>query len=129
MQIIQRQLDNVTVLDLKGTVHCGDGDRELEAIVKDLTNRGCVQLVINLREVTHIDTMCLGVFIAAQVRFKRRHGGVNLLHTPPRIQHMLSIARVDQFLPTYATEEAAIRALANGCAPGEYDMRRAFVDS
>ena len=129
MQIIQRQLDNVAVLDLKGTVHCGDGDRELEAIVKDLTNRGCVRLVINLREVTHIDTMCLGVFIAAQVRFKRRHGGVNLLHTPPRIQHMLSIARVDQFLPTYATEEAAIRALANGCVPGEYDMRRAFVDS
>ena len=129
MQIIQRQLDNVAVLDLKGTVHCGDGDRELEAIVKDLTNCGCVRLVINLREVTHIDTMCLGVFIAAQVRFKRRHGGVNLLHTPPRIQHMLSIARVDQFLPTYATEEAAIRALANGCAPGEHGMRRAFVDS
>jgi len=129
MQIIQRQLDNVSVLDLKGTVHCGDGDRELEAIVKDLTNRGCVRLVINLREVTHIDTMCLGVFIAAQVRFKRRHGGVNLLHTPPRIQHMLSIARVDQFLPTYATEEAAIRALANGSVPGEHGMRRAFVDS
>ena len=129
MQIIQRQLDNVAVLDLKGTVHCGDGDRELEAIVKDLTNRGCVRLVINLREVTHIDTMCLGVFIAAQVRFKRRHGGVNLLHTPPRIQHMLSIARVDQFLPTYATEEAAIRALANGCVPGEHGLRRAFVDS
>jgi anti-anti-sigma factor len=129
MQIIQRQLDNVVVLDLKGTVHCGDGDRELEAIIKDLTNRGCVRLVINLREVTHIDTMCLGVFIAAQVRFKRRRGGVNLLHTPPRIQHMLSIARVDQFLPTYATEEAAIRALANGGVPGEYDTRRALVDS
>ena len=44
MQIIQRQLDDVAVLDLKGAVHCGDGDRELEASINDLTNRGCVRL-------------------------------------------------------------------------------------
>ena len=129
MQIIHRQLDDVAVLELKGTIHCGDGDRELEAIIKELTKRECVRLVINLREVTHIDTMCLGVFIAAQVRFKRRRGGVNLLHTPPRIQHMLTIARIDQFLPTYATEEAAIRALANSHVPGEHYTHRALVDS
>ena len=112
MQITQRLVDDVTVLDLKGTVHCGDGDRELEAIINDLTSRGCVRLVINLSEVTHIDTMCLGVLIAAQLRFQRRRGGVNLLQTPLRIQHMLSIARIDQFLPTFMTENAAVQALA-----------------
>jgi anti-anti-sigma factor len=129
MQIIHRQLDDVAVLELKGMLHCDDGDRELEAVIKDLTKRDCVKLVINLREVTHIDTMCLGVFIAAQVRFKRRCGGVNLLHTPPRIQHMLTIARIDQFLPTYATEQAAIRALANDYVSGEHYTHRALVDS
>jgi len=129
MQIIHRQLDDVAVLELKGTIHCDDGDRELEAVIKELTKRECVRLVINLREVTHIDTMCLGVFIAAQVRFTRRRGGVNLLHTPPRIQHMLTIARLDQFLPTYVTEEAAIRALANRHVPGEHYTPRALVDS
>ena len=112
MQIIQRQLGDVVVLDLKGTVHCGDGDRELEAMIHDLTNRGCIRLVINLRDVTHIDTMCLGVFVAAHVRFQRRGGAVNLLQTPPRIQHMLRITRIDQFLPTYATEAEAIRTSA-----------------
>lgn len=129
MQIIHRQLDDVAVLELKGTIHCDDGDRELETIIKELTKRECVRLVINLREVTHIDTMCLGVFIAAQVRFNRRRGGLNLLHTPPRIQHMLTVARLDQFLPTYATEEAAIRALSNGHLPGECSTHRALVDS
>jgi anti-anti-sigma factor len=112
MQIIQRLVDDVTVLDLKGPIHCGDGDRALETIINDLTNRGCVRLVINLSDVTHIDTMCLGVLIAAQLRFQRRRGGVNLLQTPPRIQHMLSIARIDQFLPTFTTENAAVQALA-----------------
>jgi anti-anti-sigma factor len=129
MQIIHRQLGDVAVLDLKGTIHCADGDRELEAIINELTKRECVRLVLNLREVTHIDTMCLGVFIAAQVRFQRRSGGVTLLHTPARIQHMLRIARLDQFLPTYATEEAAIRALANSHVPSEPYTHRALVDS
>jgi len=128
MRIIQREREGVAVLDLKGTVHCGDDDRELEAIINDLTNRGCTRLVINLREVTHIDTMCLGVFIAAQVRFHGRRGGVNLLQTPPRIHHMLMIARIDQFLPTYSTEEEAIRAFATAAVPDRHACR-ALVDS
>jgi anti-anti-sigma regulatory factor len=56
--------------------------------------------------------MCLGIFIAAQVRFQRRGGGVSLLETPPRVRHLLSIARLDQFLPSYEAEEEAVRALS-----------------
>src|SRR5687767_6577271 len=100
MQIIQRQHGDVTVLELTGMLHCGSGDRELEAVIRQLTARECYRLVINLSGVSHLDTMCLGIFIAAQVRFQRRGGGVNLLETPPRVRHLLSIARLDQFLPS-----------------------------
>jgi len=111
MQAIQRQVEDVTVLEVKGAIHCGDGDREFEASITDLINRGCTRLVINLRDVTHIDSMCLGVFITAYVKFHRRGGAVHLLQTPPRIRQLLSIARLEQFLPTFATEEEAIRSL------------------
>lgn len=110
MQIIQRLREDVAVLELKGPLHCGNGDRDLEEVIRDLTSQGFVRVVMNLNEVSHIDAMCLGVFIAAQVKFQRRHGGVNLLKTPPRIRHVLSIARLDQFLPTFETEEEAVRA-------------------
>jgi anti-anti-sigma factor len=129
MQITQRRLGDVVVLELKGTLHCDDGDRELEAIVNDLTSRGCIRLVINLKDVTHIDTMCLGVFIAALVRCQRGGGAVKLLQTPPRIQHMLTITRIDQFLPTYTTEAEAIRALAAGGVSDQHDSSRELVDS
>ena len=111
MQAIQRQVENVTVLELKGAVNCGDGDREFESSIADLIARGCVRLVINLREVTHIDTTCLGIFINAHIKFHCRGGAVHLLQTPPRVQQLLAITRLDQFLPTFATEEEAIRNL------------------
>ncbi len=101
MQITKRLVYDVTVLDLKETVHCGDCYRELEAIINYLTSLGCVRLLIYLSEVTHIDTMCLFFLIAAQLRFQRRRGVLNLLQTPPLIQHMLSIAIIYQFLPTF----------------------------
>ena len=108
MQAFQRQRGDVAVLELTGTVHCGEGDRDLENIVNDLTSLGVTKLVIDLREVTHIDSMCLGVFVAAHVRFSKRGGAVSLLRTPARIRQLLSVTRLDQFLPSYATEDEAI---------------------
>ena len=110
MQIIQRLRGDVVVLELKGPLHCGNGDRDLEQVVRTVTARGFVKLIMNLRDVSHIDTMCLGVFIATQVRVQRRGGCVKLLLTPPRIRHILAIAKLDQLLPTFETEDEAVRA-------------------
>ena len=110
MQIIQRLRGDVVVLELRGPLHCGNGDRDLEQVIRACTAQGFVKMIMNLKDVSHIDTMCLGVFIAAQVRFQRRGGGVNLLQTPARIRHILAIAKLDRFLPTFDTEDDAMRA-------------------
>jgi anti-anti-sigma factor len=112
MTIVQRQLDDVAVLELTGNLDCGTEERDLVEVIDDLAKRGCVRVVLNLKEVSHIDTTCLGLLIAAHMGFRRRRGGVNLLQTPPRIRHVLSIARLDQVLLTFETEEDALRAFA-----------------
>lgn len=112
MQIVQRLQEDVTVLELKGPLDYGTGDRDLQKVIDDLARRGCVRVVMNLSGVSHLDTACLGVLIAAHVRFRRRRGGVNLIQTPPRIRHLLSIARLDHVLLTFGTEEEAVRAFA-----------------
>ena len=115
MHTRQRQLADVAVVEIEDTIHCGEGEDELERILKDLAGRGCVRLVIDLQHVSHIDSTCLGVFVAAYVRCTKRGGAIGLVHTPPRIRQLLSITRLDQFLVTYATEEEAIRRVV---APG-----------
>jgi anti-anti-sigma factor len=113
MQIVQRLVEDVAVLELKGTLDYGTDNRELDKVIADLADRGFARVVINLNEVSHIDTACLGLIIAAYVRFRRRGGGVNLLQTPARIRYLLAITRLDEVLVTFATEEAAIRAFTS----------------
>jgi anti-sigma B factor antagonist len=83
----------------------------------DLADRGAIRLVINLKDVSHIDSTCLSVFVAAQIRCRKRGGSISLLQTPPRIRRLLTMTRLDQFLPSFATEEQAIRHVVTASVP------------
>jgi anti-anti-sigma factor len=110
MEIVQRRRGDVAVLELKGALDHGAGDRYLERVISDLDKQGCVRVVIDLNEVSHMDTTCLGLLIAANLRLRRHGGGLNLLKTPRRIRQILLIARLDQVLLSFGTEEEAISA-------------------
>ena len=110
MEIVQRRRGDVAVLELKGALDYGAGDRYLEHVISDLEKGGCVRVVIDLNEVSHLDTTCLGLLIAANLRLRRHGGGLNLLRTPRRIRQILLIARLDQVLLSFPTEEDAVRA-------------------
>ena len=129
MHTCQRQLEDVAVLEIRDTINCGDGGDELERILNDLANRGCVRLVISLKDVSYIDSTCLGVFVAAQVRCRKRGGSIGLLQTPPRIRRLLSMTRLDDFLPSYATEAEAIRQVVAASVPERRQAGAVMVDS
>jgi anti-sigma B factor antagonist len=113
MKVVERLVEDVAVLELTGKLDCGAGERHVQDVVDDLGKRGYVKIVIDLHNVSHVDTTCLGLLIAAHIRFQRGRGGVRLLRTPPRIRHLLSIIRLDHVLVTFETEDEAIRAFAN----------------
>ena len=65
MEIVRRHRGDVAVLVLKGALDHGAGDRYLERAISDLEKQGCVRVVIDLKEVSRMDTTCLGLLIAA----------------------------------------------------------------
>jgi anti-anti-sigma factor len=103
-------VDDVAVLELHGALDCGSGDQDFQKVIEQLATRRVVRVVINLKEISHLDTTCLGLLIAAHVRFQRSGGAVALLHTPPRVCQLLKIARLDHVFASFDTEQAAIRA-------------------
>ena len=113
MKVVERLVEDVAVLELTGKLDCGAGERHVQDVVDDLAKRGCVKIVIDLNEVSHVDTTCLGLLIAAHIRSQRRRGGVHLIRTPPRIRQLLSIIRLDHVLVTFDSEEEAVRAFAH----------------
>ena len=56
MQIEERAVGDVTVLDLKGRVTLGEGDELLKDKVNSLINQGRRKLILNLAEVPYIDS-------------------------------------------------------------------------
>ena len=110
MEILRRQLGDTTVIELRGKLDYAFSYRELKRVLADLDQRGCAQVVMDLGHVDHIDTTCLGLLIGAHVACTRRGGGLRFVQTPPRIRHVLHIARLDDFLLTCDTHEDAIRS-------------------
>lgn len=112
MQVGQKLLGDVAVLELKGRLDLGQADDTLNDTIRGLVSRGCVKLVLDLKDVSHLDTTCLGLLIAAYIRVGRQGGGLKLLRTPARIREVLAIAKLDQVLVTYDSEEQAVRSFS-----------------
>jgi anti-sigma B factor antagonist len=110
MEIVEQLRGDVTVLRLRGAFDYGTGSRDVEVVLNRLAMDGRVRLVIDLRAVSHLDTTCLGIFIATYLKLRRLGGGLVLLNTPRRIHQILSIAKLDQVLLTFTTEEEAVGA-------------------
>ena len=98
MQISQRSVGGVTVLDLTGRLTVGPDERELAPLrtpICDLVNVGCVDLVVNLSELTSIDARGLGELAAAMKTVRMAGGRLTLMAAAPRVARMLAITRLD----------------------------------
>ena len=110
MEIAEQLRGDVVVLRFRGAFDYGTGGRHVEAVLKRLEQHGRVRILIDLLEVSHVDSTCLGLLIGGYLKFRRLGGGVVLLNTPRRIRRILSIAKLDRVLLTFATEEECIAA-------------------
>jgi anti-anti-sigma factor len=110
MKAVEHLVGDVAVIELTGKLDCGADERYFQDVMGDLSRRGQLKVVIDLKKVEHIDTTCLGYLIAAHIRFQRGHGGVHLLQTPAHIRHLLKIVRLDHILVTFDSEEQAVAA-------------------
>ena len=82
MRIEKRVLQNVTVLDVKGSITLSEGgDTVLQDSVNSLLKAGCKTIVVNLADVTYIDSAGLGAIV--KVYATSRHLGVPLYYCHP----------------------------------------------
>ena len=108
MQIEQRTVENVIVLDLHGRVTLGDGDELLKDKVNSLTNQGLKNIVLNLAGVPYVDSAGLGEIVRTYTTVSRQGGSLKLLNLTKRITDLLSITKLLTVFETYEEEKEAI---------------------
>jgi len=112
MQIEERAVGDVVVLDLKGKITLGEGDELLKDKVNSLVNQGHKKIVLNLADVPYIDSAGLGEVVRTYTTVSRQGGSLKLLNLTKRITDLLSITKLLTVFETFDSENEAVRSFA-----------------
>jgi len=112
MQIEERGVGDVIVLDLKGKITLGEGDELLKDKVNSLVNQGHKKIVLNLADVPYIDSAGLGEVVRTYTTVSRQGGSLKLLNLTKRITDLLSITKLLTVFETFDSETEAVRSFA-----------------
>lgn len=110
MQIHQRSVGDVTVIDLNGKMTLGEGDELLRDKVNSLIQQGQKKLILNLAEVPYIDSAGLGEIVRTYTTVSRQGGNLKLLSLTKRIQDLLAITKLLTVFETFESEEEAVKS-------------------
>jgi anti-sigma B factor antagonist len=108
MQIEERIVGDVTILDLKGKMTLGEGDELLKDKINSLIHQGQKKLLLNLEGVPYIDSAGLGEIVRTYTTVSRQGGNLKLLNLTKRITDLLSITKLLTVFETFDNEKDAI---------------------
>ena len=108
MDIKERVVDGVSVLDLSGKIVLGEGDLQVKERIKELLSDGQKRILLNLGDVSYIDSAGLGSLISAYATVKREGGQLKLVNLTKRVQDLLAITKLITVFDTYDDEKAAV---------------------
>jgi anti-anti-sigma factor len=110
MVINEHRSGEVAILSLEGRLTVTDEIGALKDAVAVALSAGTTQVLLDLAGVDYIDSTRLGDLISAHIAVTRRGARLKLVHTPPRIKALLSMAGLNQVFDQFPTIEAALAA-------------------
>ena len=108
LTINQRQAGDVTILDLSGRITIGEGSVQLREAVKDLLDSGKNKILLNLGDVSYVDSSGIGELVSSYTTTSNRGGQLKLLNLGKKIKDLLMITKLLTVFQTYEDEQEAI---------------------
>jgi anti-sigma B factor antagonist len=113
MDIAERTVGDVTVLDLKGKMTLGEGDELLKDKINSMLANGRKKLILNLEGVPYIDSAGLGEIVRTYTTVSRQGGSLKLLNLTKRIEDLLSITKLLTVFETFDAEDEAVKSFSS----------------
>jgi anti-sigma B factor antagonist len=115
LQILIRECGKVTILDLRGTSTVDSGGSELlRGQLRRLFDNGAYNLLLNVEELTQVDSSGISVLVETYVSLRRNGGNLKLLRPRNRVRMVLKLVRLLDTIPNFEDEA---QALASFLAP------------
>ena len=108
MNVTTRHREGITILDFKGKITIGVGDIALRDAVIEALDAGSRNLLINLKDVSTIDSSGVGELVASYTTVTNRGGNLRLLNIPPKVMDILQITQLITVFDSFDDEDEAV---------------------
>lgn len=106
--IVEKMIDGVMILDLRGRITLGAETEMLRRKLRETVAAGYNQIILNLGEVNYVDSGGLGTLISAFTSTSGAGGRLKLLHLPRGVQQLLQVTRLITVFEIYESLPAAV---------------------
>ena len=105
-----RQVGDVTVVDVAGRITLGEGSSALRDTMRDLVSKGQKKILLNLGDVTYIDSSGIGELVSGFTTVTNSGGQLKLLGLNKRVKDLLQITKLYTVFDVHEEEAAAVRS-------------------
>ena len=112
VKLTTRQVGDVTVIDATGRITLGEGSSIFRDTIRDLAASGSKKILLNLGEVSYIDSSGIGELVSAFTTVTNHGGTLKLLNLTKRVQDLLQITKLYTVFEVHDDEAKAVRSFA-----------------
>lgn len=112
MKTSTRQVDGVTIVDCSGRITLGEGSVILRDTVRELLAKGQKKILLNLGDVTYIDSSGIGELVSAFTTARKEGGELKLLNLTKKVHDLLQITKLYTVFDVRDEEASAVKAFS-----------------
>ena len=112
VKLTSRQVGDVTVIDAAGRITLGEGASQFRDTIRELSAQGKKKLLLNLGEVSYIDSSGIGEMVSGFTTVTNNGGQFKLVGLSKRIKDLLQITKLYTVFDTYDDEAEAVRSFS-----------------
>src|SRR5262245_26267934 len=105
-----RQSDDVVIVDLAGRLTLGEGASKVRETIRQLIQGGERRILLNLHDVSYIDSAGLGELVGSYAAMVNRCGQIKLLHADDKVYDVLRATKLALVFETFGDETEALRS-------------------
>jgi len=112
MKATLRQVDGILVVDMSGRITLGEGCTQLRELVREQLGKGTKHLLLNLADVTYIDSSGIGELVSGFTTVSNQGGKLKLLNLTKKVHDLLQITKLYTVFDVYDDEAKAVTSFA-----------------
>jgi anti-sigma B factor antagonist len=108
LNIKDRQVGDVSILDLSGKITIGEGSVQLREAVRRQLDEGHRKILLNLGDVSYVDSSGIGELVSSYTTTNHNGGQLKLLNQTKKINDLLTITKLLTVFESFDNEDSAV---------------------